>query len=109
MTSETARSTADALVLLEVPPYDELSEEQRRGARCVWTNMPLTAETAIDLGERADDDGVPWWPRAWRSGMHDVAVATLRAHAGCCEMCAIDANLCETATALSGLTREYPR
>lgn len=52
-----------ALPMLPLPQYRGLSDDQRRGAVCVWCSGPLTAETAQDLGERPAPDGTRMWPR----------------------------------------------
>jgi hypothetical protein len=51
-----------------LPAYDELTEQQRRGWRCVWCRYPLTVGDDIDLGEQRarSDNGAAysWFPRA---------------------------------------------
>ena len=70
MSSEHARTpTIDVtamLALLPLPDLDGLSEQQVRGAACVWTGVVLTPATAVDLGRRTASRAgvsVPWFPR----------------------------------------------
>ncbi|MEU9337250.1 hypothetical protein AB0D49_29500 [Streptomyces sp. NPDC048290] len=67
MSSQNATILPEVVDLLALPVLDELTDAQARGAVCVWdpTEDQLTAETAIDLGERQTDGG-HWFPRACR-------------------------------------------
>ncbi|MGW4505667.1 hypothetical protein ACWENO_13610 [Streptomyces sp. NPDC004436] len=52
-----------------LPPVGTLTEDQVRGAACVWCGAPLDSTTAVDLGERPariGDLAVRWFPRACR-------------------------------------------
>ncbi|MFJ3201044.1 hypothetical protein [Streptomyces sp. NPDC086989] len=52
---------------LPLPPIGDLSEQQVRGAACVYCGILLDNGTAIDLGEQpASRAGVAvrWFPRA---------------------------------------------
>lgn len=116
MSSETTSpslSPEAALALLELPPLDGLTQEQVRGASCIWCDTPLATETAVDLGERRHKrlggGRFSTFPRACRDCVHDAAKDAFWAHPGCCEQCADDAAMCETATALRSLIREYQR
>lgn len=40
-----------------LPPVESLSNEQRRGANCVWCSAEMTATTAVDLGARPERGG----------------------------------------------------
>lgn len=48
----------------ELPPIDTWSDNQRRGADCVFGGERLRAEDLIDLRERRDVDGTLVFPRA---------------------------------------------
>ncbi|MFK0045561.1 hypothetical protein ACIQU4_15810 [Streptomyces sp. NPDC090741] len=50
-----------------LPPVADLSEQQVRGAACVYCGIHLDNATAVDLGERhVNRAGAPvrWFPRA---------------------------------------------
>ncbi|MFD8577420.1 hypothetical protein ACFV1H_19055 [Streptomyces virginiae] len=52
-----------------LPDVGTLTEDQVRGAACVWCGVILDNATAMDLGERSAriaDLAVRWWPRACR-------------------------------------------
>lgn len=95
--------------LLPLPDLDGLTDQQTRGATCVWDGTPLTATTAIDLGERHADDGTSWFPRACRPCTLPRAMSALQAHAGMCEPCVDDHTQCPTGLALVRLVREARR
>ncbi|MYU21277.1 hypothetical protein GTY84_05400 [Streptomyces sp. SID8352] len=48
-----------------MPDPAGLTEDQRRGAVCVWGTARLTGESAVDLGEQTSAVG-RWYPRACR-------------------------------------------
>jgi hypothetical protein len=107
--------TIDALALLVLPALDGLSKGQVRGAACIWCDKTLTADTAVDLGERRHkrlDGHYSTFPRACRAchrHTHDAAYAALMDHAPSCEQCVDDAAGCDTAVALRRLMREHRR
>jgi len=110
--SASTTHTVDVLALLAVPALDELSEEQVRGAACVWCGTTLTTDTAVDLGERKHkrlDGSYSTFPRACRPDAHTAAYSALLDHAPRCEQCVDDASGCETGLALRRLMREYRR
>jgi hypothetical protein len=89
-----------------------LTGQQQRGADCVWCGTTLTAETAVDLGERRIrvlGRHVSAFPRGCRSCTRKHAYRALLDHAALCEQCTDDASGCETGTALSRLVREGRR
>lgn len=51
-----------------LPPVSELTEQQRRGWRCVWCRHPLATGADVDLGEQrarpAGGAAYSWFPRA---------------------------------------------
>ncbi|MDX2837959.1 hypothetical protein PV377_02895 [Streptomyces ipomoeae] len=100
MSSLREEFRADALAL---PDPAKLTADQVRGGHCCWCDTPLTAETAVDLGERRHP--MHWFPRCCRPCIH----ATNRTHPGMCEQCAINAADCPTAHALRHLAQEYPQ
>jgi hypothetical protein len=110
MPAETASSTpVDALALITLPPLDGLSEEQLRGAACIWCRAALTTDTAVDLGERRHrrlDGHYSTFPRACRPDARRALAGALRDHAGTCEQCADDTTICATRAALEQLARE---
>ncbi|MFJ4685915.1 hypothetical protein [Streptomyces sp. NPDC088789] len=103
-TTETV-TPPDALALVACPPLDALSVDQARGATCVWdaTEPPLTAETAVDLGERRGD--VHWFPRACREHTGERAHEALLDHVPACEECTEHRAICAIGRALYRLAR----
>jgi hypothetical protein len=92
----------------------DLNEPQQRGAECVWCRAHLTAETAVDLGERRIrvlDRYVTAFPRGCRPCTATAAYRALLDHTQVdrCEHCADDAGSCETGIALRRLIREGRR
>jgi len=109
MPPESTSTTDSPLSLLPLPALDGLSQEQVRGAACVWCTAVLNTATAVDLGERRHrrlDGHYSTFPRSCRRCAAEAAVRALRDHAGQCEQCVDDATLCETRTTLEKLARE---
>ncbi|MFD8031000.1 hypothetical protein ACFV3F_20090 [Streptomyces sp. NPDC059717] len=52
MTEATDTAPVWGRASLPLPGVGDLSKEQQRGAACVWCKTHLTAESAVDLGER---------------------------------------------------------
>ncbi|MFJ6660173.1 hypothetical protein ACIQNG_28045 [Streptomyces sp. NPDC091377] len=104
-----AQAPRTVLDHIGVPPLDALTADQARGAVCVWDagEEPLTAESAVDLGERVT--GVHWFPRACRAHAGRRAYQALLDHAPRCEQCVDDAGSCGTGLALYRLIREGVR
>ncbi|WP_121710000.1 hypothetical protein [Streptomyces sp. E5N91] len=98
----------DALAVLALPRFDNLTSDQARGAVCVWGDEQLTADTAVDLGEHAGPEG-RWWPRACRQHAGERAHRGLFDHAPSCEQCTDAAERCETSRVLYRLVREGRR
>lgn len=97
---------------LPLPKVGDLSEQQQRGAACVWCATLLTAETAVDLGERRIrvlDSYVTAFPRGCRPCTATAAYRALLDHAPTCEQCIDDVDRCDTGTALRRLIREGRR
>jgi hypothetical protein len=111
----TPQSTApeqDPVALLSVPGLTGLTEPQVRGASCIWCPTPLTAETAIDLGERRHrrlDGHYSTFPRGCRPCTLAAAIRALADHAPLCEQCVDSPAGCGTAVALRRLMRECRR
>lgn len=105
----TASTATIPLADLPLPEYNGLTEQQLRGANCVWDDTPLTTTTAVDLGERHADDGTSWFPRACRPCTRPRALKGLQLHSGMCEPCAIDHTQCPEGLALVRLVREARR
>lgn len=102
-------ATDSPLSLILLPALDGLSQEQVRGAECIWCTVGLDTATAVDLGERRHkrlDGHYSTFPRSCRRCAGEAAVRALRDHAGQCEQCTDDASLCKTRTALDQVARE---
>ncbi|MGY0067734.1 hypothetical protein ACWZEH_13080 [Streptomyces sp. QTS137] len=84
------RTESSALPMLPLPQVIGLTEEQRRGAECVWCSTPLTAETARDLGERPTSEGVRIWPRGCTPCVRTAARRVAGLHAASCQHCIRD-------------------
>ncbi|MBL1107337.1 hypothetical protein JK361_22485 [Streptomyces sp. 5-8] len=97
--------------LLSLPALDGLNAEQRRGAACVWDgrHTPLTATTAIDLGEHQDRSGTTCFLRACKRCAEWRALSALHQHTSSCEPCIIDHTQCPTGLALVRLVRDTRR
>lgn len=104
--TEIAYPAVEALVLL---PFAELPDDRRRGAVCLWDGVPLSADTAIDLGERQADDGTSWFPRGCRACVLAQAMRALQLHTQSCEQCTDDFTQCLTGHGLVRLMREARR
>lgn len=108
-TVRVGMSTQEALTLLPIPGLTGLSQEQVRGAACIWCDTGLDTATAVDLGERRHkrlDGRYSTFPRACPACAREAAVRVLRVHRGTCEQCTDDTTLCDVRTALEHLTRE---
>jgi hypothetical protein len=99
------RTQTSTLVLdtFDLPNPARLTADQVRGGDCCWCRTVLTAETAVDLGERRHP--MHWFPRCCRPCM----LATDRTHVGICETCIEQPGACQTAAALRQLVREHAR
>lgn len=108
--SDVQHTAADGtFALLALPGFNDLTERQVRGADCIWCSTLLTAESAIDLGERRHrrlDGHFSTFPRACRRCTHDAVYRLLLDHAPLCEQCTDDASSCETGIGLRRLMRE---
>ncbi|AVH57900.1 MULTISPECIES: hypothetical protein [Streptomyces] len=112
MTDRTDTAPAWGKAALPLPSVDALSEEQLRGAACVWCKTPLTAETAVNLGERRvriRSSHTTAFPRGCRRHAGEAAYRALLDHAPSCEQCVDNADRCDTNTALRHLIREGRR
>lgn len=70
----TVPASSPACAELPLPDPVKLSEEQQRGASCIWCAAPLSNTAALDLGSRPLDAhgvAVRWFPRCcppcWRA------------------------------------------
>lgn len=109
-------SIGDALALLALPALDGLTDDQTRGAICVWDRHEdrLTAETAVDLGEHmsplnGSTSLMRWFPRGCRHHTGQAALRALHEHAPMCEPCVDNAAECETGRALRRIIRDAHR
>lgn len=84
--TELRTDDSSALPMLPLPQVLGLTDEQRRGAVCVWCSTPLTAETARDLGERPAD-GTRIWPRGCTPCVCAEARRVISIHARSCRTC----------------------
>lgn len=108
MPPETATAVT-GVALLDLPNLDGLTQNQVRGASCIWCDTALRTATAIDLGERKHkrlDGHFATFPRACRPCTLDAAETALSEHAGMCEQCADDASICTHAGLLRKLIRD---
>jgi hypothetical protein len=105
--TRTSSSAEDsALTLLPLPKVSGLSALQARGAACVWCQIRLTIETAVDLGERSGPGNVLVFPRGCQECVRAAALRTYGAHADTCEQCVDNPVLCDTRRALRRLALE---
>ena len=97
-----------ALALFQLPDLDEQTQDQKRGAACVWCGTGLSAETAVDLGERRHrgPGHFSTFPQSCRPCAQTAANRALQDHVQCCEQCVDDVSQCETGMALTRVMRE---
>ncbi|MFJ8081440.1 hypothetical protein ACIQ6Y_12500 [Streptomyces sp. NPDC096205] len=98
--------------LLPLPPLDGLSVGQVRGAMCIWCDTPLTAETAVDLGERRHrrlDGHYSTFPRACCQCTSRAAFTALHIHAPDCDTCRHNPAGCEAGAILLRMIRDGRR
>lgn len=111
MPGETSTSSRAqyALPMLPLPQFLGLSDEQRRGAVCVWCSQSLTAETARDLGERPSPDGTRMWPRGCTPCVREQARRVSCLHTRHCPRCIANREACPDRRALRDLALEGRR
>ncbi|MDG9717389.1 hypothetical protein [Streptomyces sp. DH24] len=112
--STTYEIPAEVLEVLALPSLDRLTDDQVRGADCVWCRERLTAETAVALGEHMSPlsgttSPMRWFPRACREDTANRAHAALFTHSPMCEQCVDEAGRCEVGLWLYRLVREGRR
>lgn len=105
---------AEVLALLPLPDLNTRTDDQTRGATCVYDGIPLVPQTAVNLGERMSPltgttSPMRWFPRACPTCVSTVAGRAIREHAATCEQCVDDASQCGTRLGLERLTREGRR
>ncbi|MET9147711.1 hypothetical protein [Streptomyces sp. NPDC004042] len=87
---------ADARGLLDLPTLDGLTDDQSRGADCVWcADGPLSVAAAVNLGEQHATPDRAWFPRSCRSCVSDRARRALARHTPLCEQCTDDPHICQ--------------
>ncbi|MEV0982500.1 hypothetical protein [Streptomyces sp. NPDC049915] len=109
MSTTTQEIPKEVLRLLEVPAPDDQCEAQLRGAACVWDGTPLTAETAVELGERRHrhlHGHFSTFPRGCVSCVADRAHRAVLDHCRMCEQCVEDGAICMVGRVLYRLVRE---
>lgn len=104
----------DVLAVLVLPSLDDVTDDQSRGATCVWDDVPLKTDMAVDLGEQLSPlkgtaGRMRWMPRACPACVLERAKRARFAHATMCEQCADEAAPCEIGQGLSELVRRYSR
>ena len=104
-TTHPPEPRTDGVLPLPLPTLTLLSDGQRRGSACAWCRLPLTAETAVDAGERAAEDGGQLFPRGCAPCAGRAAYQLLWEHSRACDRCRTDAS-CPTAVAANRLMRE---
>ncbi|MEU5374451.1 hypothetical protein [Streptomyces sp. NPDC005968] len=112
MTEATDTAPVWGRASLPLPGVGDLSKEQQRGAACVWCKTHLTAESAVDLGERRIrvlDSYITAFPRGCHPCTGDAALRALHGHAPRCLRCIEDAGSCDIGVALRRLMREARR
>ncbi|MFG2639301.1 hypothetical protein ACGFX8_37845, partial [Streptomyces sp. NPDC048362] len=92
--------------LLPLPRLDGLTDQQRRGAVCVWDadHGPLSTPTAIDLGEWGAD-GTTLFLRGCKACALPLVMDALQRHSPDCRDCTADYRDCATGLALVRLGR----
>ena len=109
---QTSEDIEDALALLPLPDLDGLTDDQTRGATCVWCPVdspPLTVETAIDLGEHmsllsGSTSPMRWFPRSCRDCTAAYALRALHDHVLRCEQCTDNPACCDVGRVLRRLS-----
>ncbi|WP_320784214.1 hypothetical protein [Streptomyces sp. CRN 30] len=103
----------EAVELLGLPGLDGLTDDQVRGADCVWCRTGLSIETAVDLGElqsplagTTSEHGTRWFPRADRRCIAPRARRALDSHTPMCEQCADERAICPVGRILQQLAKE---
>jgi len=98
--------------LMDLPAVGDLSEQQVRGAACVWCGIVLHSGIAVDLGQRSVrllDGAVTMFPRSCRRCVADRAYQAILGHTMSCEQCVDEPARCDTGRALNRLIRENRR
>ncbi|MEU5442784.1 MULTISPECIES: hypothetical protein [Streptomyces] len=98
LSAEVLDSLAQAL-----PELEELPDERARGRCCVWCGEHLSAETAIDLGEKRNPS---WFPRGCIPCTLKRVLAAYKTHWATCEQCVDDETLCDIQRGLRALALE---
>ncbi|MFI1728168.1 hypothetical protein ACH40E_02795 [Streptomyces acidicola] len=112
MTTSGDTTAVEATDLLPLPDLLDLSEEQARGAICVWCDEPLATPSVVDLGPRRiplSDGRISVFPRACPACTGVKAQEAAEHHAATCELCVDNVPACDTARALRRLVLEYGR
>jgi len=104
-TTHPAALRTDGTLQLPLPALSLLSDRQRRGADCAWCPRTLTADTAVDAGERPAADGGNLFPRGCAPCAARAAYRLLWEHARACDVCRTDAS-CPIAVAAQRIMRE---
>lgn len=106
----------EVLALLPLPDVEAMTDDQTRGATCVWGGERLRSDAAIDLGERLEPvdgststQGIRLFLRACAPCAGRAALQALHEHAPRCEQCVADASLCPEGLGLRRLMREARR
>jgi len=104
-TIHPAAERTDGVLQLPLPALSLLSDPQRRGACCAWCRTTLTAETAVDAGERPAEDGGQLFPRGCRKCAGRAAYQLLWEHSRACDVCRTDPT-CPVSVAATRLMQE---
>ena len=103
----------DLLQILALPSLDDLTDDQTRGATCVWGGEELTTAIAVDLGWQmtplqGSTSPMRWSPRACPKCTLERARRALFAHSGTsCRDCADTDGACSVARGLQDLAIRY--
>lgn len=109
MTGTPQHISAGTLNVIPLPAHNDLSQQQVRGAACVWCAVTLAPGTAVDLGQRRVrvlDDHVTTFPRGCRQCTGKAAYRALFDHCPTCKQCVDNAAECATGSSLRRLVKE---
>lgn len=97
--------TFEAYALLPLPPLYQLTTQMLAGRVCAFGGEDLETETAVDLGEAHDADGVLMFPRACHPCAAKAARDARVAHADDCVECRQEDTSCEVGRAFRRIER----
>lgn len=106
--ASTTEAKPNAVV--DLPPIQDMSEDQQCGRTCTWCGSMLLGRPSVDLGERDDaDTDRHLFPRACPACVCVRVYPQLVHHTATCEQCADNAGRCPESTELRRALREGRR